>query len=30
MIDNNKIWGQKRVRSEFHESNNCKDPIFCW
>ena len=25
-----KIWGQERVRSEFHESNNCKDRIFCW
>ena len=25
-----KIWGQERVRSEFHESNNCKDPLYCW
>jgi hypothetical protein len=22
-----KIWGQERVQSEFHESNNCKDPF---
>jgi hypothetical protein len=25
-----KIWGQERVQSEFHESNNCKDPLYCW
>ncbi len=25
-----KIWGQERVESEFHESNNCKDPLYCW
>jgi len=25
-----KIWGQERVQSEFHESNNCKDPLDCW
>src|SRR5262249_473217 len=24
-----KIWGQERVQSEFHESNNCKDPFYC-
>ena len=25
-----KIWGQERVQSEFHESNNRKDPLYCW
>jgi transposase len=25
-----KIWGQEPVQSEFHESNNCKDPLYCW
>jgi transposase len=25
-----KVWGQERVLSEFHESNNCKDPLYCW
>jgi len=25
-----KIRGQERVQSEFHESNNCKDPLYCW
>jgi len=25
-----KIWGQERTQSEFHESNNCKDPLYCW
>ncbi|HYL11636.1 MAG TPA: IS630 family transposase [Terriglobales bacterium] len=25
-----KIWGQERTESEFHESNNCKDPLYCW
>jgi transposase len=25
-----KIWGQERIQSEFHESNNCKDPLYCW
>jgi len=25
-----KIWGQECVQSEFHESNNCKDPLYCW
>lgn len=25
-----KIWGQERVQCEFHESNNCKDPLYCW
>jgi len=25
-----KIWGQERVQSEFRESNNCKDPLYCW
>src|SRR5258707_5713770 len=24
-----KIWGQERVQSEFHESNNCTDPLYC-
>ena len=24
------IWGQERVQSEFRESNNCKDPLYCW
>jgi hypothetical protein len=25
-----KIWGQERVQCEFRESNNCKDPLYCW
>jgi hypothetical protein len=25
-----KIWGQERVQSEFHEGNNCKDPLYYW
>lgn len=25
-----KIWGQEPVQSEFHEGNNCKDPLYCW
>ena len=25
-----KIWEQERVQSEFCESNNCKDPLYCW
>ena len=25
-----KIWGQERVQNEFHESNNCKDPLYWW
>jgi transposase len=25
-----KIWGQEPAQSEFHESNNCKDPLYCW
>ena len=25
-----KIWGQERIQSEFNESNNCKDPLYCW
>ena len=25
-----KIWGQEQIKSEFHESNNCKDPLYCW
>jgi transposase/uncharacterized protein YerC len=25
-----KVWGQERIRSEFHDSNNCKDPLYCW
>jgi transposase len=24
-----KVWGRERVLSEFHESNNCKDPLYC-
>jgi hypothetical protein len=24
-----KVWGRERVLSEFHESNNCKDPFYC-
>lgn len=24
----NKIWGQERTKSEFSESNNCKDPRY--
>jgi hypothetical protein len=25
-----KIWGHERVQSEFHEGNNCKDPLYYW
>ena len=25
-----KIWGRERVQSEFHEGNNCKDPLYNW
>ncbi len=25
-----KIWGQERVQSQFHEGNNCKDPLYYW
>jgi hypothetical protein len=25
-----KIWGQERVQSEFHQANNCKDPLYYW
>ena len=25
-----KIWGEERVPSEFSESNNCKNPRYCW
>ena len=24
----NKIWGKERVKPEFSESNNCKDPSY--
>jgi len=25
-----KIWGRERVPSEFHEGQNCKDPVYGW
>lgn len=27
-VAGNKIWGKERVKSEFKESNNCKDPFY--
>lgn len=27
-VAGNKIWGKERVKSEFRESNNCKDPFY--
>jgi transposase len=27
-VAGNKIWGKERVKSEFNESNNCKDPNY--